>query len=73
MIIKTENFHMDLWDWDWPCLWQVQSNPDVDNSYFWEVMNNEDFLLEVWHLAVRLAEDYLKEWKLTINNNWKWI
>jgi len=60
MIIKSENFHMILWDWDGLCLWQVQTNYNENTWEYPTILVWEEFLIEIAKFAVDLAERNLK-------------
>jgi len=59
MQIKSENFHMTLWNWDWLCLWQVSENYDWWQNFWW-FLCWEEFLIEIANFAINLAEKNLK-------------
>ena len=61
MIIKSKNFHIILWNGDWLCMWQVQTNYNSKTKEYPRIVWWEDFLIEVANFALKLAEK--KYWK----------
>lgn len=59
MMLKSENYHITLWNWDMLCMGDVFTN-DISNGLP-EMINWEEFLMTVANFALNLAEE--KYWK----------